>query len=352
MTSFNTCSTIFPYPNMPTASTFLPNAFSALRDSLQAYLPRFLTSTPSNINQPLLDQDEIHDLQLRVLSRLHSRFQKNQTNQYDTAHQRMGDARSIHRGYGLDYEESRPYQSGDDPRYMNWALTARTGELHMKVYREERRPGVFILIDRRASMRFGTRTKLKVTQAARAATCITFAALQRHASVGGAILNAASPSPLWVKESSDDHDTLAFIHAATTACPPTASADEADFGHILNILQALIIPGTQLFLISDFIDLDEQHRGQLLHLASENPVHAIHISDPAEHHLPDIGNAQFCTPNDPQILSVDTPAVQTQYDTTAANHFAARKQMFRSLGIHYTPISTVDDNIETAFATY
>lgn len=338
---------------MHAVTTFSHSVFRTLRHSLQSCFPRLLHAAPDNVNQALLDQTEILDLRLRIAARLH----KPATNRFDTAHQRMGDARSIHRGYGLDYEESRPYQAGDDPRYMNWALTARSGELYMKVYREERRPGVFILVDRRASMRFGTRVRLKVAQAARVATCIGFAALQRHATVGGVILDSATQAPQWIKANGDEHDAFALIHAASAACPPnnnmqTSSNNEPRFTDVLNMLQALITPGTQVYLISDFSDLGEQHRGQLLHLATENPLHAIHISDPAEQHLPKLGMAHFRALNadSDMLLDTDSATLQTDYDMLAKNHVATRQQLFRSLGISYTPISTLDEDIETPLA--
>jgi len=334
---------------MPAASIPSSTLFSALRHSLQRYLPRLLSTTPDTINQPLLNSDEILELRHRI----QSRAQKPAATHFETTQQRMGDSRSTHRGYGLDYEESRPYQPGDDPRYMNWPLTARSGELYMKVFREERRPGVFVLIDRRSNMRFGTRTRLKVTQAARAATCITFAALQRHASVGGAILSTATQTTQWIKDTGNEHDAFALIHAACAACPPRNYSDgtattEPGFSQVLNILQALITPGTQVYLISDFSDMDEQHRGQLLHLATENPVHAIHISDPAEHHLPKLGSAHFSSVDDRSSIVLDTQSadVQAEYEDAARKHFATTQQLFRGLGIPYTPLSTVDDAIE------
>lgn len=338
---------------MPAASIPSPTLFSALRHSLQRYLPRLLSSTPDSINQPLLNSDEILELRHRI----QSRAQKPAPTHFETAEQRMGDSRSIHRGYGLDYEESRPYQGGDDPRYMNWPLTARSGEMYMKVFREERRPGVFVLVDRRSTMCFGTRTRLKVTQAARAATCIAFAALQRHASVGGAILNTATQTTQWIKDTGNEHDAFALIQAACAPCPPlmpsaTPTTNETDFSQVLNTLQALISPGTQVYLISDFSDVNEQHRGQLLHLAMENPVHAIHISDPAEHQLPRLGSANFYSADRRSSMVLDTrsAAVQAEYQDAARKHFASSQQLFRGLGISYIPLSTVDDTIENRLA--
>lgn len=337
------------------ANTLSNTLSKKMFDGLRNWLPKFLIARADDVARPLLDQDEILDLRLRVLSQQAQQAQSN--NRFDTAHQRMGDSRSVHRGYGLDYEESRAYQVGDEPRYMNWSLTARTGELFMKVFREERRPGVFILVDRRSSMRFGTRTRLKVTQAARAATCISFSAQQNHASVGGVILNVPLQAPQWIKETHGEQAALELIQAACTPCPPTfdsqknprpSAAKEPDFSYVLNMLQAMLTPGTTVYLISDFIDLEEQHRPRLMQLAAENPVHAIHIFDPAEQQLPHVGRVRFQTPRDNQEIAIDTndTSINTAYEDAALNHFSSRKQLFQALGITYTPLSTVTDGIE------
>lgn len=321
-------------------------------DGLRNCLPKFLIANANDLTRPLLSQEEILDLRVRVLLQ-----QAQPDNRFHTAHQRMGDTRSVHRGYGLDYEESRAYQAGDEPRYMNWALTARTGELFMKVFREERRPGIFVVVDRRSTMRFGTHTRLKVAQAARAATCISFSAQPAHAAVGGVILNAAPQAPQWIKETHGEQTALDLIHAASAPCPPASffrentnrpTARETDFGYLLNMLQTSLIPGTTIYLISDFIDLDEQHRPKLMQLAAENPVHAIHIFDPVEQQLPHVGKVHLQTPGDSQEMTVDTndPDINAVYESAALNHFTVRKQLFHALGIRYLPLSTVTDAIE------
>jgi len=270
----------------------------------------------------------------------------------------MGDTRSIHRGYGLDYEESRPYQPGDEPRYMNWQLTARTGELYMKVFREERRPAVFVMVDRRETMRFGTRARLKVTQAARAATCIAFAAQYDRASVGGVILDAVPQAPQWIKETGGEQAAFDLIHAACAPCPPAfpsqahlnpSMENELDFSYALNMLLATLIPGTILYLISDFIDLGEQHRARLMQLAAEHQVHAIHILDPAEQHLPKAGRVRFQTSDDNQDVLIDTndKTINKVYEEAAQKHFIERKQLFHALNIKYTQLSTVCDAVES-----
>ncbi|MCL5059393.1 MAG: DUF58 domain-containing protein [Candidatus Thermoplasmatota archaeon] len=101
-----------------------------------------------------------------------------------------GDWASRWLGRGLDFEESRPYSPGDDIRDMDWRTTARTGRAHLKIYREERQPLVHLVVDRGATMRFGTRRRLKVAQAARVAAVLAFATAGRNGVIGATLWNA------------------------------------------------------------------------------------------------------------------------------------------------------------------
>ena len=84
----------------------------------------------------------------------------------------------------MDYAESRVYQPGDDVRRLDWRLTARSGELHTKLFQEEREGRLLILLDTHASMRFGTRVRFKSVQAARAAALAGWYAVRAGERVG------------------------------------------------------------------------------------------------------------------------------------------------------------------------
>jgi hypothetical protein len=109
---------------------------------------------------------------------------------------------SVFRGAGVNFEEVREYREGDDIRYMDWKVTARTNEPHLKVFREERERSVVLCVDRGPHMVFGTRGTFKSVQAARAAALIGWAASRLNDRVGGmafgdpeAGLQALPPGP-------------------------------------------------------------------------------------------------------------------------------------------------------------
>jgi uncharacterized protein (DUF58 family) len=289
----------------------------------------------------LLDRTEIADLLRRAQS-----VAQGPEYSREVAHSNIGSTRSVYRGFGLDYEESRPYQPGDELRFMNWRLTARTGEPHMKVFREERRPGVFIVIDRRASMRFGTRRRLKVAQAARVAALVAFAAQAQHSPIGGVTVE---PEPQWLTESAGPQSAFAVVGAANRPCPvlPTAT-DEPTLEHILRLTHAVARRGTAVYVISDFHDLEDSARHILLQLATEHQLCAVHIVDAAEEELPAAGPLQLDGAGGETGILTDTsdPATRRAYAAAARHQLDAVEALFTSLGIHCTRITADRDDIE------
>ncbi len=91
------------------------------------------------------------------------------------------------KGRGIDFAEVRAYLPGDDIRNIDWRVTARTGQPHTKLFREERERPVLLLVDLGASMRFGTRVAFKSVLAARAAALLGWAAVGHGDRVGGVV---------------------------------------------------------------------------------------------------------------------------------------------------------------------
>ena len=316
---------------------------SRVHGLLNAWRDRFaLAPHAKHVHAPLLDQAAVLDLLYRVEAiRSAAEYPR------EVAHRTVGAARAVYRGYGMDYEESRPYQAGDELRFMNWRLTARTGTPYMKVFREERRPGVFILIDQRAAMRFGTRVRLKVAQAARVAAVAAFSAQRYNAPVGGVLL---AESPHWIPDAHGERGAFNLVNAARAPCPPTPPVAEADLGHVLKLMQALLVRGTCVYLISDFADLTEACRSALLQLATEHQVYAVHILDPAELRLPRAGTLRMHSGGHDSDQSCDTADASTRlrYETAAAAHVAACARLFTSLDIRYARVMTDLEAIEKA----
>ncbi|MEW5892599.1 MAG: DUF58 domain-containing protein [Pseudomonadota bacterium] len=258
-----------------------------LREVLSRLRVRPAASLPPAARAPLLAADEI--AQLAVQAELLAEVQPAR----EVHDHHAGDWSSPWLGHGLDFEESRPYVAGDDIRDMDWRTTARTGRAYLKSYREERQPTLHLVLDRSAGMRFGTRRRLKVSQAARATALLAFAAAGHNATIGGTLWDS---SDLELPPLHGRSGALALIEAAARPCPPLPDAAATEPMHYRDRLAALdagLARGTELVLLSDFAWLSEQHEALLARLAERMDLLAVQINDPAERALPDVGLARF-----------------------------------------------------------
>lgn len=292
------------------------------------------------IDQPLLSAADIAALAAQAADLVRARVQR----QVHDHH--AGDWPSAWLGRGLDFEEARPYSQGDDMRDMDWRTTARLGHPFVKIYREERQPMLHVVVDRGPAMRFGTRRRLKVAQAARVAALAAFAAAMRNIAVGATLWEAADDD-LLLPPRHDRAGILALVQAAAAPAPPllreaTEAGHESDRLHRL----AELPRGTRLLLASDFAWLNESHERSLALLAERVDLLAVRITDPAEHALPDVGLARFQDIAAGSIRWLDTGSATARAVHAAA--FAARRErieaLFSRTGVRRLDIgSEVDD---------
>jgi len=291
--------------------------------------------------QPLLQQVEIEKLRHLAEKPIH-----HSNHQHEVEHRQYGDMRSVYRGYGLDYEESRPYQAGDEMRFMNWRLSARSNELFMKVFREERRPSVFILVDRRQSMRFGSQSRLKVTQAARITAYLAFMAKRQNSPVAGVILNEVHE---WVPEASGETGVYNLLNQSNAACPPIMNeAGEISLNHTLRLLLNMLVRGSHIYLVSDFHDLNSSSHPLLLQLSEEHKLVAINISDSAERNLPQVSSISVYDPDDNEDIYLDTKndTLTHQYHEQATKHFSTIQNILSQFNINYIDVDTEVEDID------
>lgn len=265
-----------------------------------------------------------------------------------------GDFRSAYLGQGLDFEESRPYQQGDDIRNMDWRTTARTGKPYLKIYREEHQPALHVVVDRGASMRFGTETQLKVTQAARIAALFAFAAMRHGACIGGSLVQ---PSELTLPCSVGEAGAFRLVEACVAPCPPLQDAADTKVApsllwHTLERLDSVLARGTRLVLISDFQELDE-HRlpllmPLLLRLASRHTLIPIQVIDRVEQRMPDIGMMCFRDGATGLTRWIDTGdhALREAFQQNSQQRLASQSAMFNRIGVRLVQCHTSDDPLD------
>jgi uncharacterized protein (DUF58 family) len=202
-----------------------------------------------------------------------------------------GPNKSNFRGRGIDFEEVRSYQPGDDIRTIDWRVTARTGSAHTKLFREERERPVMVVVDQRSSMFFGSSHCFKSVLAAQLASLLAWSALNGGDRVGGLVFNDNGHQEIRPRRSRKT--VLALLSQITQyncALPANATGDQSSFSNTLSNLRRIARPGSSLFLVSDFRGAsDGQAREHLFELAKHTELTAVSCADPMEFELPRAG---------------------------------------------------------------
>lgn len=187
---------------------------------------------------------------------------------------------SVFRGRGIDFEEVRPYQAGDDIRTMDWKVTARTGKPYTKLYREDRERPVYLVVDMSQAMQFGTRVAFKSVVAARAAALIGWAAIQQRDRVGGIIYNGSDYQEF--RPRSGSQALLPLLQSMvkfTQTTPENNQSSEHSLFAALQRVRHVIKPGSLACIFSDFSTLDYEAERKLYQLSRHNDMLALQIYD-------------------------------------------------------------------------
>jgi uncharacterized protein (DUF58 family) len=261
----------------------------------------------------------------------------------------IGESPSVFRGRGFDFEENRGYQAGDEARALNWHLYARTGSLYTKVFNEERRQQIFLLMDKRASMRFGTRRQLKVELAAKICACYVFMARQSSMAIGGVIMNEELE---WFDPATGSDSINCLVHSLTTACPPMDfDQDQPAMETGLQLLVQRLDPGCLVILLSDFLNMEASACAPLLHqLSMKHSVQAIQVLDPVEQRLPVTGSFFIDDgfSGSSQRINGNDVLQRKQYSVAVDQQQSELNAVFSGNAIPFHTFSTEDD-LESCF---
>ncbi len=257
---------------------------------------------------------------------------------------------SSFRGRGMEFDELRVYQPGDDIRTIDWRVTARTGQTHTKLFREERERPVLLVVDQSASMAFATRVAFKSVIAAKAAALIAWAAAENGDRIGAFIF-------------SDEHHTevrpvrgtRGVLHVLKTLTHQhelrtTTPAPENNISPWVNALarvNRIARPGTLVFIFSDFHNPSAEAKQHLTLLNRHNDVVHIFIYDPLERHLPPPGHYTITDGSQFSVVNTAAADIQTRYEARFTEHLNYQKTLCNSLGIHFIELATDQPITET-----
>ena len=242
-----------------------------------------MTQTPENNNHPAIaNLSEM--VRLRYGARELTGFPRVQARQM-----MAGGHRSRFRGRGMDFDEVRIYQPGDDVRSIDWRVTAKTQTPHTKIFREERERPVLVVSDLRGPMFFGSQ-RLKSVLACEVSAALAWAGLNANDRVGGLVFGAQQQSRRKIPSQPSCRISSLFMSCrilVSNFCEP--APDQLSLAHILEEARRFALPGTTIFIVSDFHDFNEDCERHLFELARHGNLNFCHIFDSIEIELPDAG---------------------------------------------------------------
>ncbi len=193
-----------------------------------------------------------------------------------------GEYHSAFKGRGMSFSEVRDYHYGDDVRNIDWNVTARTGNAHIKVFEEERELTMMLMVDISKSSFFGTRSQFKNELITEICAVLAFSALSNNDKVGAALFS--SDKELYITPKKGKKHILRIIRELIDAQP---QHDGTDITQALEYVTNIQKKRSIVFLISDFMDTG--YETALRIMSKRHDVIAININDLRDYELPKLG---------------------------------------------------------------
>jgi uncharacterized protein (DUF58 family) len=256
-----------------------------------------------------------------------------------------GSYRTRIRGRGIDFAEVRQYQAGDDVRAIDWRVTARTGITHTKLYTEERERPVLIFCDQRYNMFFGSKVRFKAVQAANLAGLLAWSYQTNGDRVGGLVASSEEHKEFRPKQNNSAVLRLldAIVKCNQQLNTEQQPTDVIELNLLIASLRRIAKPGSAVYLISDFIDFDDDTAKQLSLLSRHCDVQALCITDPLEQRLPKSGNYKVISFGQATRVNAGSTHNRTTYEGKFIERQQILEKAFRELKINLLHVSTKDD---------
>jgi len=254
-----------------------------------------------------------------------------------------GEYHAIFKGRGMEFDEVRPYQAGDEIRTIDWNVTARTGEPYVKRYVEERELTVMLIVDASGSGDFGTRNNwFKREMAAELAAVLSFAATTNNDKVG--LLIFTDQVELFIPPRKGRRHVLRVIRELLAFEPQGRGTD---IKLALDTVNRVLKRRGIIFLVSDFLLDPESYRQTLFVTSRRHDVIAVDLHDPLEVAMPKVGLLELEDAETGQLVLVDTS--NRAWQEAFADHIqateAAKTRLFVRTGIDQIKAATDQDYV-------
>lgn len=246
-----------------------------------------------------------------------------------------GQYRSVFKGRGMDFDEVRPYEPGDEVRRIDWNVTARTGVVHIKKYIEERELTVLLVVDISASGKTGSINWSKRETAAELAAVLAFSAILNNDKVG--LLLFTDKTERYISPRKGRQHVLAIIDLILTCRPKSRGTN---ITAALNRVYHAHSRKAVIFLLSDF--MDENYERALKVVGRKHDLIAVPITDPSERELPDVGWIVFEDAETGEVREINTsdPEARALFARNATQREAEVRQVLRRAGLDKIEVET------------
>jgi uncharacterized protein (DUF58 family) len=253
-----------------------------------------------------------------------------------------GDYRSTLFGDGTELVQVRPYVPGDDVRRMEWNVSARTGEPHVRVLLADRVLVTWLVLDTSPSMQFGTADRLKSDVAEGVALAIGHVATRRGNRVGVVTFGNSAPRTLPPRQGRVGF--VGLVSALRQDKPDETRSGATSLGEAIARAGAIARQRSLVVLVSDFRGPRDWRR-PLLELAGRHDVVAIEIRDPREQELTNVGALWLVDPETGRLLRVDTRSrrLRERFAAAAADERSEIAHELAALGVRHLVLSTSGD---------
>jgi uncharacterized protein (DUF58 family) len=251
----------------------------------------------------------------------------------------------------MEFDESRPYQAGDDPRNIDWRVTARSTTAYTKLFREERERPVLVIVDLRRTMHFATQGSFKSVNASRAGALVAWAAHHRGDRLGGLIFGDTRHRE--IKPRLGRQSALRYLHELV-GHPDWQSAGgsgpavdpETPLTQARAALRRVARPGSLVVILSDFVGFSRTAKSHLAGVARHNEVLAVFLSDPLERRLPPPGRYRLVSEQAEMAIDTHARAARAEYEHAFEARCEELERFCQRYGVHLMPMSTEDDPVE------
>lgn len=256
-----------------------------------------------------------------------------------------GQYASAFKGRGMEFDEVREYQYGDDIRFIDWNVTARMGSPYVKVFREERELSILLMLDVSGSQHFATGLQTKLAFAAQIAAVFAFLAQKNNDRVGLVLFSDHIES--YVPPSKGRSHIWHIIRQVLTH---ESKGARTDLRVPLEFLQRTLKRRSLCFLVSDFW-CDSDYGKLLIRAAKQHDLLAVLTSDPSEVLVKNMGLLHFEDAESGLSLAIDSgdKGLHKKLDAFYRQHLQGLSEQLKSFAIDHIALTTADD-IATSLA--